>query len=301
MEEKTFIKHSDKPSDKVLVKELIMDLGLGYIENDLGNLACQISFRFLLGLFPFLLFLFVSLSTLNLDIAYFSQHAQALPDIAIQIIQLFVKDISTAPAPVGLMSTTFILAIYSSSKAFKTVIECINKIYYGEIRTPLLKRYLISILFVILFFVLIILPMIFYVFEGVIFAFLDLFFNITFAEMSKTSSTIIFVSIFTALTLIVMSMYSISLDKRISLKTTIFGAFFCVFVWWLSSYGFNYYVANFSNYSAVYGSIGTIILFFMWINIITLVLLLGALINKVLYGYRVDKRFLIRRKVKKIK
>ncbi len=280
-------------SNKVTAKEFIVDFVMGFVNNDLSNLACQVSFRFLLGIFPFLLFIIIFVSTLNLDMSYLSEHIDALPDFTVQLLTALARDITTNAAPVGLLSTTFIISIYSSSKAFKTVIEVVNRIYFGEIKMPLLKRYILSIIFVFLFLFLIILPLVYYVFADAIWLVLQMLFNITVVPLSATSSLILFACMIAYLTILVMLMYGMSLGKDIKLRTTIPGAIFCVFSWWASSYGFNFYVTSISNYSKVYGSIGTVILFFIWINIITLVLLVGNLINKIIYTYSQENRRLI--------
>jgi membrane protein len=45
------------------------------------------------------------------------------------------------------------------------------------------------------------------------------------------------------------------------------------------SYGFSYYVTNFSTYNKVYGSIGVMIAMMVWIQLMTVVLLIGYEIN----------------------
>ena len=55
------------------------------------------------------------------------------------------------------------------------------------------------------------------------------------------------------------------------------------------SYGFSYYVTNFSSYNKVYGSIGALIALMAWIQLLTLVLLFGYEINATLHhGHKVE-------------
>ncbi len=276
--------------EKVSSKELILDFGMGYFKNDLSDLACQVSFRFLLGMFPFLLFLITMLTNISIDASVISTHIEAFPDFTIQVLELFITDITQNTTPVGLISTTFIVAIYSSSKAFKTVIEAVNKIYYGEVKLQLFKRYLLSVSFVFMFFFLVILPLVYYVFADAIWGLLDVLFGLRIAPLSTTNSILLFICMFSYLTILVMLMYGMSLGKNVKIKSTLPGAITCVVTWWLSSFCFNFYVNNFSSYSKVYGSIGTIILFFLWIYIITLVLMVGALVNKQLHQYKSENR-----------
>lgn len=271
---------------KLSAGSVIIHFIKSFMEYDLPNLACQISFRFLLGIFPFLLFLITMLSKVDIDISVLAQHAEALPDFTVQMLSLLITDLTTNTAPMALISTTFIFSIYSSANAFKTIIEALNKIYYGRIEMSLVRRYIYSVLFVVLFFFLVILPLVYYVFSSAIWAFINTFFNISISNLSATDSILLFCCMFAYLTGLVMLIYGMSLGKKVNIKSTFPGAFTCVFAWWLSSYGFNFYVSHFSNYSKIYGSLGTIILFLLWIYFITLVLMVGALINKLIYDYR---------------
>lgn len=54
------------------------------------------------------------------------------------------------------------------------------------------------------------------------------------------------------------------------------------------SYGFSFYVTNFGSYNKVYGSIGTLIALMVWVQLLTMVLLIGYEINASLhYGRKV--------------
>lgn len=54
------------------------------------------------------------------------------------------------------------------------------------------------------------------------------------------------------------------------------GAFLAALLWQVAKEGFSFYLGNFANYSAVYGSVGAVIAFLFWIWISFLILLLGA-------------------------
>lgn len=57
----------------------------------------------------------------------------------------------------------------------------------------------------------------------------------------------------------------------------------------LSSYGFNFYIENFSRYNVLYGSIGTLMLIMLWLYLNSLVLLIGFELNASIYTAR-DRR-----------
>jgi membrane protein len=57
------------------------------------------------------------------------------------------------------------------------------------------------------------------------------------------------------------------------------GAFLATVVWAAASVGFSYYLQNFADYNATYGSLGAIIGFMVWTWISVIILLLGAELN----------------------
>jgi membrane protein len=63
------------------------------------------------------------------------------------------------------------------------------------------------------------------------------------------------------------------------------GAALAVIVWILASLGFSFYLANFANYSAVYGSLGLAFVLLLYFYTSASVLLLGAEVNAAVHYY----------------
>lgn len=57
------------------------------------------------------------------------------------------------------------------------------------------------------------------------------------------------------------------------------GSIFAALAWIIASLGFSYYLSNFADYNATYGSLGAVIGLMMWMWLSTLVILTGAEIN----------------------
>lgn len=51
----------------------------------------------------------------------------------------------------------------------------------------------------------------------------------------------------------------------------------------IASVGFSYYVNHFGTYNKLYGSIGTLIVVMMWMNINSIILLIGFELNAAIY------------------
>jgi membrane protein len=58
----------------------------------------------------------------------------------------------------------------------------------------------------------------------------------------------------------------------------------------IASFGFSYYVNNFGNYNKLYGSIGVLLVFMLWLFIISLILLVGFEMNAAIHKAKMDIR-----------
>jgi membrane protein len=66
------------------------------------------------------------------------------------------------------------------------------------------------------------------------------------------------------------------------------GAALAVIVWVLASLGFSIYLANFANYSVIYGSLGVAFVLLLYFYISAAVLLFGAEVNAAMQHYASD-------------
>jgi len=64
------------------------------------------------------------------------------------------------------------------------------------------------------------------------------------------------------------------------------GAVIAAVLWVLASVGFSFYVSNFGSYDATYGALGAVIVLLLWIYVVSLAMLIGALVNRELRRVR---------------
>ncbi len=57
------------------------------------------------------------------------------------------------------------------------------------------------------------------------------------------------------------------------------GSAVAVVLWAIATFGFQLYVSNFGSYDQIYGSLGAVIIFMLWLLITTVIIILGAQIN----------------------
>jgi len=247
------------------------------MEDDLFGLAAQLAYYFLLSLFPLLLFLFTLFPYLPItqeDILGVVR--DFAPAGSIELIEANIQELTTKN--IQLLSFGIIATIWSASNGINAIVRAFNKAYeVKESRSFLVARGM-SILFTFAMLFVMIIALLLPVFGKVIGVYLFAKFGLSddFIEIWNTlrwlvSSIILFI-VFTGL-------YWIAPNKKLTCISIIPGAIFATVGWELSSLAFSYYVSNFSNYSATYGSIGAVIVLLIWIYLTGIIIIIGGEIN----------------------
>ena len=81
-------------------------------------------------------------------------------------------------------------------------------------------------------------------------------------------------------------LYAMSQDERRPGREIVPGVVFAMAAWMALSASYSFYVENFSNYSLIYGTLGTVIVLLIWLYLTAAVLILGAEINDTLIRLR---------------
>jgi len=204
---------------------------------------------------------------------------EVIPSNAIETFNVFAADLLLEPR-FGLFSMGYILAIYFASNGMMQLMRGFEKSRHGETfrRRNIFKKRLIS--FRLLF-----------TLSGVAFlSFLSIIvgnfiFPYLFAKMQIPAITIYFLNILRWFLTLSLFYIGISLTYRIGIatkeKVNFFsaGATLATFLSIVSSLIFALYVDSFSRYNELYGSIGTIIVIMLWIQINAFILLIGFELN----------------------
>ncbi len=258
---------------KVLIKSTL--------SNGLIQAANELTYKLLLSLFPFLIFLMTLLGFFNLDKGLLLENlAAVLPTEIFKVIQVFVIEVVNE-RHVSLLSFSLLVSIVSASSGFMAVIRGINK-SYGEIehRNFFVLRG-ISICLVLLFAFAIILTMMMLVFGTQILHLAATLVVIT-PLAYKLFSLLGFVITIVILLLTVMIIYKLASCKKIHLMSTLPGALTAIFFIIVSSKLFNVYINNFASFSKVYGSVASLFILMFWLNLVSALLLIGSQINAML-------------------
>lgn len=249
-------------------------------KDNLGSFANELTYKIVLSIFPFLIFLITLLGFVHIDIDNLLLNiAGTVPNDIIDIIKNFYQEVITQ-RHLSLLSGSLITSIYSASTGFDVIIRGINMAYTQKDSRNFIYLKLISVLLVILFTFAIFVSLIILVYGSTIVNFINNYNIIAFR--SEFYNFLILFTLFLILVFTMMIIYKISNCQKVSFTHVMPGSIFTVVFWFLSSKLYNIYIENFANYSKTYGSLGSIFILMLWINILSYLMLIGNEVNSIL-------------------
>jgi membrane protein len=273
-----------------LGRRMLWEVVLGVRRNDLLGLAGQLAYFFLLFFFPFLIFL-VSLTGLVIGNpeaglkSLFEALAGLVPANARALVVDYV-DSTLRSASTGALVLGIVDALWLGQAAAISITKAANRSYRLEESRPF-WRLRGACLIITLGFSLLIAVLTVAVFnvgsrvsaaaglpEGV-------------ASLGKLSS---WAMVFVAVTLSLDLLYYLAPDAKLPFKWITPGGFIATVLLFASDGALSYYVANLGNHGQIYGQLGTVIVFMLWLYVTGLMVLLGLEINAVLARVAEEKK-----------
>lgn len=258
----------------------------GVTSSSINIRASAISFDFIMALAPAVLFLFTVIPLLPIPNLYGTVietiHA-ALPENAFITIKSTIEDIISRSHN-GLLSLGFILSIYFSSNGMITVMKAFNQsVLVSETRSNFKLR-LVSLFLVMVIAIIVILAsglqIMSYHIIDLIGARIDLS-PFWLKAMFLVAKYILFITLlFTTFSFI----YYLAPAKRGMFRFISPGSTLATIASIITLEVFSYFINNFGHYNKVYGSLGTLIVIFLLININSLILLVGFELNASIYS-----------------
>ena len=256
-------------------------------DDEIVALSSQLSYSFVLAFFPFIIFLMTVIGFLKLDSQQVLIFLETLlPNEVYSLIQNIVRFVIDSREG-SLLSLSLFLSIWSSSAGFRGIMRGLNKAYNVIDTRNYIVKIILSIIYTIGLVFLIVLMLILVVFGGVIGDFFVRFFvdyidvNIVLNLWYVIRYSFIIILMVTVFGIIY---YYVPVIKNKKLSSVLPGAIFTTISWIGISIGFTFYVNNISssNYSALYGSIGAVMVLMIWLFLTSMIILLGGEINAIL-------------------
>lgn len=260
-----------------------------YFVHDVGRQAAALAYYLLFAIFPFLIFISSLLGLLQLDVSGIIRTlTPLLPGDVVAIVETYLNYVShTSSSTILWFSLVF--SIYFPMRAAGCLMAAVRRAYHlSQPSRPLLYQAKV-LLYTVFLLVAIALTLVLTTVGQRALRFLEDLFHIPpgFSELWITLRFVVLgVVVFAAVGLL----YAMAQDRRRPGRDIVPGVIFSLAAWMALSALYSFYVENFSNYSVIYGTLGTVIVLLIWLSLTATVLILGAEINAVLISMRAAAR-----------
>lgn len=252
-------------------------------EDDVWGRAAQLSYYFLLALFPLLIFLTSILGILlgsgtGIRHSLFNYLSQVMPPAAFQLVDDTMRGVSEASGG-GKISFGILAALWAASNGMGAISESLNAAYNVKETRPWWKARLVSICLTIAIAVLTMTALILILYGGEIADKVAASYG--FGDLFKTVWNILqwpIVLFFILLSFSLIYFFAPDLKDQ-DWKWVTPGSLIGVALWILVSFLFRVYLRFFDSYSATYGSLGAVIVLMLWFYLTGLAILIGGEIN----------------------
>jgi membrane protein len=259
-----------------------------FFDDDMTTYAAALAYQVLFSIFPFIIFLVALLGFLHMPefFDWLRQQAQVfIPAQAMEQVNQVIDQLQQPQS--GLLSIGAVTALWVASAAVRALMNALNVAYDVEETRPAWKLYPLSILYTLGFAAMLILSA----------AMLMIGPQAMDRMAQQVGMEQLFVTLwawlrwpisFILLILVAAIIYWAVPNLRQSFRFITPGSVLAILVWIAASLGFGYYVKNFADYGAMYGSLGAIVILLLYFYITAAVLLFGAEMNSVIERHAED-------------
>ena len=214
----------------------------------------------------------------NIDAAVQIYLYDLLPGEAADIAYAFIQDIGTRPRR-GLLSVSFLLALYFSSNGIMAMMQTFEKEYHYTYRQRnIIKKRLIAIGLTFSFGLLLVGSVFLIILGTAALDFIRAYFQIGAAyDLGLTILQWFSIAAIMYSAIAITYRYGSATIRRFQFFSP--GSILATALCLLTSLGFALYIENFDSYNKLYGSIGTIIVFMLWLQLNILWILIGYELN----------------------
>ncbi|MBC1936740.1 YihY/virulence factor BrkB family protein [Listeria grandensis] len=265
-----------------------MAVGKRFTKNDVSGSASQLAYYMLFSIFPILLIVASLLPYFNIDQdQLFTTIKQFVPEEIYDFINNNLDQLLNNNSG-GALSLGILGTLWSASNGMNATTKALNKAYGVKDRRNYFVKRLLSVVFTMGMLAVVVVTLLLVVFGQQIGMFIFNHLNVSQDTLDIWNNFRWIVTL--AVIFIVFSfIFWIAPNRRSTLISILPGAVFATIGWAAASIGFAYYVNNFANYSATYGSIGVIIILMLWFYITGTILMIGGEINATLSIVRQKK------------
>lgn len=255
-----------------------------FSDDDMSTHAAALTYRILVAIFPFLIFVLTLLGALDMQGFFDTMLREARVALSAEMYTQFENILTQVESGAngGLLSFGLILAIWSASGGVRSVMHALNVAYDVEQERATWKKFLLSVVFTVGLAAILL--------AAIVLMFLGPQSMEWLADQAGLGT--LFVNLWTwlripvAILLMVLAVALIyyffpNVDQPFKLVSP--GSVIAVVVWIIATLAFSFYLSNFGNYNATYGSLAGVIILLFYFYISSAILLFGAEMNAVIF------------------
>lgn len=242
--------------------------------------ASAISFQIIMAFFPTIILLFSLIPYISADFQdlLLQYIFQVIPSDASALFGDAIVDLVVNKRQ-GLLSITFILVFYYASRSVSAILAAFSESVNLVNKRHPFKQFLISLLIMLVFAILVVTALSLITLSDWLASYLSELKVIEFQIQKFFFYILNYLIIFLLFMLAISLLYNFgNVDNK---HWTIFsaGTIVAAVLMILLSFGFAFFVTNYASYDQLYGYVGSIIIFCLWIYFNSMVLLIGFELN----------------------
>ena len=258
-----------------------------YLRHGVGVQAAALAFYLLFMIFPFLIFLSALLGLLRLDVAgILSALERVIPREAAAVIGVYLEHVQSHPSP-RLAAFGLVFSIWFPMRAANTLMRAVRTAYHlGPPRIALVHT-VKSLAYTVVFIAAIAVTL-----SALSVSDRILGYGVEHAALpiwvAEVWGRLRFPAVGAVGFFALCGLYVLAQDEKPLWRNIWPGTVAALGSWLVISWLYNYYVEHFAGYSALYGSIGAVIVVLIWLNLSAAALIMGAEMNGVLRQLRAE-------------
>ncbi|MFI3226338.1 MAG: YihY/virulence factor BrkB family protein [Clostridia bacterium] len=257
--------------------KFIINFVKNYFHYGVSRSSANLAYYLMFSFFPLIIFLNSVLGLINISTIDLYRYIDIFPKELQIIVSDYLEYLSGSDNIVPLFLGLFLM-IWSFTRYVNSLFHIINNIYgFQKPKLSMIKSFFFTISMMLSVYLTLILSVV----GGAILKLIYRF--ITFPPIvEKLFSMFRYLIPISYFFLILILLYRFVPVKKQTFKSVFAGAFCAVIALFILSGAFSIYIAHFSNYGVVYGSLSAVMFLMMWLYFSSMVIIQGSILNKML-------------------
>lgn len=240
-----------------------------------ASIAAQMSYYWMLAFIPAMIFLISLMTKLYLPVDNLLSYLRAaMPESAYQAVFSAINEVLSSQVSVG----TLFLTLWFLVSGMNTFVLGLATSYPHTNHRHPVKVIVLSFIFAFIFIAIIVVAILLIVFGQHLTELLARLLPID-IDLLIAGRIIGYFVIFTMMIFSFSLLYKFAPNIKLRFKDVFWGALFSAAGWIIATLFFRFYIDNFGRYGVIFGSLGGIFIFLLWLYLLIFIMLMGNEIN----------------------